>query len=103
MIAVDLDEGRVFHDSEIKDRIAGDADYAEMGADFMTIADLDDPAAPSPACPYDRAELARRQVAAGQTLEAMELILAPMVETAKERREERTGGKECVSTGRAGG
>src|SRR3546814_398825 len=84
MIAVDLDEGRVFHDSEIKDRIAGDADYAAMGADFMTIADLDDPAAPSPACPYDRAELARRQVAAGQTLEDMELILAPMVETAKE-------------------
>src|SRR3546814_19761361 len=60
------------------------ADYAAMGADFMTIADLDDPAAPSPACPYDRAELARRQVAAGQTLEDMELILAPMVETAKE-------------------
>src|SRR3546814_17422 len=49
MIAVDLDEGRVFHDSEIKDRIAGDADYAAMGADFMTIADLDDPTAPTPA------------------------------------------------------
>src|SRR3546814_9584813 len=65
MIAVDLDEGRVFHDSEIKERIAGDADYTAMGADFMPIADLDDPAAPSPACPYDRAELARRQAAAG--------------------------------------
>ncbi|MCM8732241.1 glutamate synthase large subunit [Hephaestia sp. GCM10023244] len=84
MIAVDLDDGHVFHDSEIKDRIAGDADYAAMGADFMTMADLADPDAPPPACPYNRAELTRRQVAAGQTLEDMELILAPMVETAKE-------------------
>ena len=33
---------------------------------------------------YDRAELARRQVAAGQTLEDMELILSPMVEAGKE-------------------
>ena len=33
---------------------------------------------------YPRAELTRRQVAAGQTLEDMELILAPMVEGAKE-------------------
>src|SRR3546814_12799548 len=46
MIAVDLDEGRVFHDSEIKERIAGDADYDAMGADFMTIADLDESAGP---------------------------------------------------------
>ena len=33
---------------------------------------------------YDRAELARRQVAAGQTMEDMELILSPMVEGGKE-------------------
>src|SRR3546814_20345994 len=83
MIAVDLDEGRVFHDSEIKDRIAGDADYAAMGADFMTIADPDDPAAPSPACPYDRAEAGRRPGAAGATPEAMALIFAPWGDTAQ--------------------
>src|SRR3546814_3299709 len=41
-------------------------------------------------CPYttlfrsERAELMRRQVAAGRTLEDMELILSPMVEDAKE-------------------
>src|SRR3546814_17998181 len=80
MIAVDLDEGRVFHDSEIKDRLARDADYAAMGADFMTIADLDDPAAPSPACPYDRAEMAQPQVAAGQTHAEIELLSAPLAE-----------------------
>ena len=33
---------------------------------------------------WDRAELSRRQVAAGQTLEDMELILSPMVEGGKE-------------------
>ena len=83
MIAVDLDEGRVLHDRAVKDRIAGEADYAAMAADFLTI-DALPPAPEAPACRYDRAELARRQVAAGQTLEDMELILAPMVETAKE-------------------
>ncbi|HVI98268.1 MAG TPA: glutamate synthase large subunit [Sphingomonas sp.] len=85
MIAVDLDEGRVYHDREIKDRIAGEKDYAAMLADFLSIDDLPQPkGAEAPACRYDRAELARRQVAAGQTLEDMELILAPMVETGKE-------------------
>ena len=33
---------------------------------------------------YSRAELIRRQTAAGHTLEDMEMILAPMVEDAKE-------------------
>src|SRR3546814_16611850 len=33
---------------------------------------------------FDRAELLRRQVAAGQTMEDMELILSPMVEDATE-------------------
>src|SRR3546814_12149756 len=73
MIAVDLDEGRVFHASAIKDRIAGGAEYAAMGAAFMTTADIDDPAAPSPPRPYDRSYLARRTVVAAQPLAAMEM------------------------------
>ena len=83
MIAVDLDEGRVLHDREVKDRIAGETDYAAMSAGFLRI-DALPPAPDAPSCRYDRAELTRRQVAAGQTLEDMELILAPMIETAKE-------------------
>ena len=82
MIAVDLDQGRLFTDAEIKDRIAGEADYAAMIGDFLTIGDL--PAAPATPAYFERAELTRRQVAAGQTLEDMEMVLAPMVETAKE-------------------
>ncbi|MBW4329988.1 glutamate synthase large subunit [Stakelama sp. CBK3Z-3] len=83
MIAVDLDQGEVFHDRAIKDRIAGERDYGAMIDQFLTVEDL--PPAPSYATVrFDRADLVRRQVAAGQTLEDMELILAPMVEGAKE-------------------
>ncbi|TGX53196.1 glutamate synthase large subunit [Sphingomonas gei] len=81
MIAVDLENGVLFDDMAIKDRIAGEANYAAMIGEFVTLDDL--PAAETGGY-YDRAELTRRQVAAGQTLEDMELILAPMVETAKE-------------------
>jgi glutamate synthase (NADPH/NADH) large chain len=83
MIAVDLHEGRLFHDREVKDRIAGEHDYAAMIGKFI---DLDDIKLPKGdhVTRFDRTELMRRQVAAGQTIEDMELILSPMVETAKE-------------------
>ncbi len=83
MLAVDLEEGAVYHDRAIKDRVAGEADYAAMIGEFLTIEDLAAPGDSATPC-WDRGELTRRQVAAGQTLEDMELILAPMVETAKE-------------------
>ncbi|WP_242153328.1 glutamate synthase large subunit [Sphingomonas sp. BAUL-RG-20F-R05-02] len=83
MIAVDLDEGRVFNDLAIKDQIASEADYAAMIGNFIAVGDL--PPAPADATMrFDRADRTRRQVAAGQTLEDMELILAPMVEGGKE-------------------
>ncbi|RYD57777.1 MAG: glutamate synthase large subunit [Sphingomonadales bacterium] len=82
MIAVDLETGMLFDDKAIKDRISAEADYAGMIGEFIKIEDLAASAATS--LRFDRAELTRRQVAAGQTLEDMELILSPMVETAKE-------------------
>jgi glutamate synthase (NADPH) large chain len=83
MIAVDLDTGEFFEDRVIKDRIASEAPYADMIKGFSTLADL--PEAEGEIVPrYDRAELTRRQIAAGQTLEDMELILSPMVEDGKE-------------------
>jgi len=82
MIAVDLDKGVLLEDLAIKDRISGEADYAAKIGEFVTIDALPEPkTAPRR---FERAELTRRQVAAGQTLEDMELVLAPMVETAKE-------------------
>ncbi len=83
MIAVDLVEGVVLEDRAVKDRIAAEQDYAGMIGEFLTEGDLP-PAAGDPVVRYSRPELARRQVAAGQTLEDMELILSPMVEGAKE-------------------
>jgi glutamate synthase (NADPH/NADH) large chain len=83
MIAVDLEEGRLFKDGEIKDKIAGEADYAAMIGKFLSIDDLTAPEGDTVAR-YSRADLTRRQIAAGQTLEDMELILSPMVEGAKE-------------------
>jgi glutamate synthase (NADPH/NADH) large chain len=83
MIAVDLDAGGLFDDLAIKDKIAGERPYGEWVKGFKTTADLPKPNkryAPD----WERSELLRRQVAAGQTMEDMELILAPMVETTKE-------------------
>ncbi len=82
MIAVDLDEGRVLNDREVKDRIAAEHDYAAMIGEFHAMRDL--PEVPDATVRYDRADLTRRQVAAGLTLEDMELILSPMVDSAKE-------------------
>ncbi|MFO1259942.1 MAG: glutamate synthase large subunit [Sphingomonadaceae bacterium] len=83
MLAVDLAEGVVYHDREIKDRIAGERDYADLVKGFRTLSDLPAANANSRPC-YDRAELTRRQMAANMTLEDMELLLSPMVEDAKE-------------------
>src|SRR3546814_7666571 len=83
MIAIDLDEGKLYDDRAIKDRIASAQDYAARVKGFRTMADL--PRAGKADLPaFDRAELLRRQVAAGLTMEDMELILSPMVEDAKD-------------------
>ncbi|MBU3077718.1 glutamate synthase large subunit [Sphingomonas quercus] len=82
MIAVDLDEGRLFDDHAIKDRISSERPYGEWVKGFRSLADL--PASDEPLPAWSRAELIRRQVAAGLTMEDMELILSPYVEDAKE-------------------
>jgi len=83
MIAVDLATGEVLEDRAVKDRIAGAQDYGAAVKGFRTMADL--PRAGRSTLPvFDRPELLRRQVAAGLTLEDMELILSPMAEDAKE-------------------
>jgi glutamate synthase (NADPH/NADH) large chain len=83
MLAVDLAEGIVYGDREIKDRVAAERPYAELVKGFLSMDDL--PAAQGDVTPrWDRNELTRRQVAANMTLEDMELILSPMVEDAKE-------------------
>ncbi len=83
MIAVDLDSGELYEDRAIKDKIAGAQNYGDRVKGFRSMADL--PKGGRSTLPmFDRPELLRRQVAAGLTMEDMELILAPMVEDAKE-------------------
>ena len=83
MISVNLDEGKLYRDHELKDRIAAEQDYGALVKGFRSIDDL--PKAADEAAPaWNRAELTKRQIAAGMTLEDVEMILAPMVEDGKE-------------------
>ncbi len=84
MIAVDLDEGRFFHDQDVKDRIAGRQPYGQWVKGFTAFSDLKGFGGAEPGAQFERAELMRRQVAVGRTMEDMELILSPMVDDAKE-------------------
>ncbi|GAA3259310.1 hypothetical protein GCM10020258_21010 [Sphingomonas yabuuchiae] len=83
MIAVDLAEGKLYEDRAIKDQIAGEQDYAAMIGEFLTMDQLPAPSEEEALVRMPRAEMLRRQVAAGQTMEDMELILSPMAEGAR--------------------
>ncbi|MCC1494778.1 glutamate synthase large subunit [Cognatishimia sp. F0-27] len=82
MIAVDMQEGKLYHDREMKDRLAS----AQPFGDWVgKITELDAPlAAVSEAPMFTGAELRRRQIAAGYSIEELEQILAPMAEDGKE-------------------
>ncbi len=84
MIAVDLAEGRLYDDRAIKDQISGEQDYAAMIGEFLTMDQLPQPSEEESLVRMPRAEMLRRHVAAGQTMEDMELILSPMAEGGKE-------------------
>ena len=82
MLAVDLVEGRLYHDTEIKDKLAASRPFGEW---VGKIRELDEVLAGVEERPlYTGEELRRRQVAAGYTLEDLEQILAPMAEDGKE-------------------
>jgi glutamate synthase (NADPH) large chain len=83
MIVVDMEAGRLYHDREIKDLLAGQRPYGDW---VRHITALDDLVKQGPVEPAElsRDELRRRQVAYGITMEDLETILHPMVEDAKE-------------------
>ncbi|WP_230483860.1 glutamate synthase large subunit [Sphingomonas sp. Leaf21] len=84
MIAVDLAQGKLYDDRAIKDQISGEQDYAAMIGEFLTMDQLPAPTEEQALVRMPRGEMLRRQVAAGQTMEDMELILSPMAEGGKE-------------------
>jgi len=82
MLAVDMADGKLYHDTEIKDRLAN----AQPFGDWVgKITDLDEQLASVTETPlYQGSELRKRQIAAGYTIEELESILAPMAEDGKE-------------------
>jgi glutamate synthase (NADPH/NADH) large chain len=82
MLAIDLVEGKLYAEEEILDRLAAQHPYDRWLGNMVNLEDHIGPG-PEPRL-YSREELVRRQAAAGLTLEDLEMILAPMVEDAKE-------------------
>ena len=82
MVAVDTQEGRLYRHEELVDALAAQHPY---GAWLENVIDLDAALeGDEPRLFPDRAELLRRQAAAGFTLEDLELLLQPMLEEGKE-------------------
>jgi glutamate synthase (NADPH/NADH) large chain len=83
MLALDLDKGRLYHDNEIKDRLAASRPFGDWVRNITVIDDLVKPDGGEPV-EFGKEELRRRQNGFGVTLEDLELILPPMVEDARE-------------------
>ncbi|MGC9368569.1 MAG: glutamate synthase large subunit [Paracoccaceae bacterium] len=82
LIAVDMAEGALFHDTEIKDKLANAQPFGEW---VGKINDLEEAlASVSEKAIHSGGELRKRQIAAGYSIEELEQILAPMAEDGKE-------------------
>lgn len=82
MIAADLEEGKFYEHNEIIDKLASEHPYEKW---LENVTNLNPEIGPGPEPVLsNKAELLRRQTAAGYTLETLELILAPMVDNGKE-------------------
>jgi glutamate synthase (NADPH) large chain len=83
MIGVDLESGTLYHDAELKESLAGEHPFAEWGKN-LTLFDSLVGARPTEPIEFTGDALRQRQVAAGYTMEELELLLQPMIEDAKE-------------------
>jgi glutamate synthase (NADPH/NADH) large chain len=82
MLAVDMKKGKLFHDTEMKDKLAAALPFGEW---VGKISDMEETLAGVTEAPlFEGGELRRRQIAAGYTSEDLEQILSPMAEDGKE-------------------
>ncbi|SFA90245.1 glutamate synthase (NADPH) large subunit [Poseidonocella pacifica] len=82
ILAVDMAEGKLYHDTEIKDKLSAAQPFGEW---VGKINELDDRLGTVTEAPiYSGGELRKRQIAAGYSMEELEQILAPMAEDGKE-------------------
>jgi len=82
LIAVDMKEGRLYHDREIKNRLAGSQPFGEWLEKVVQLSEVMKDLPEQVVFHGD--ELRRRQIAAGYTIEEIESMLAPMAEDGKE-------------------
>jgi glutamate synthase (NADPH/NADH) large chain len=83
MIAVNLEEGKLYHDTELKDKLAHRRDWSKWVGRTKVLDDLVSPEKSEPAN-FNKEHLLRMQKAMGLSHEDLELILHPMAEDAKE-------------------
>jgi glutamate synthase (NADPH/NADH) large chain len=83
MLALDLSQGKFYGNDEIMADLASGEDYGAWVKNITVIDDLIKRRRGEPAI-FEKDYLRRRQVAAGLSLEDLELVLQPMVEEAKE-------------------
>jgi glutamate synthase (NADPH/NADH) large chain len=82
MLAVDMKRGKLYRDTQIKDKLARALPFGEW---VGKINDLDDTLGELVEAPiFSGEELRKRQIAAGYSIEELEQILAPMAEDGKE-------------------
>ncbi|WP_339113943.1 glutamate synthase large subunit [Thioclava sp. GXIMD2076] len=82
MIAVDMTEGKLYHDTDLKDKLAASRPFGDW---IQKVTDLSELMRDLPeAAKYTGAELRKRQMAAGYTVEDIEQVLSPMAEDGKE-------------------
>ena len=82
MIAVDMAEGKLYRDWDLKDKLAAAQPFGDW---VQNVVDLNARMVDVPEkALFEGADLRRRQIAAGYTLEELEQVLAPMAEDGKE-------------------
>ncbi len=84
MIAIDLVEGRLYKDREIKGKLSGAKPYGEWVEHGTWLEQLMKEAAGQEKAELDKEDLRRAQVAVAHTVEDMDLILKPMAVEGKE-------------------
>jgi len=82
MIAVDMAEGKLYHDAEIKDRLSAAQPFGDW---IEKVVDLNESLRDVPEkAQFTGPDLRKRQVAAGYSIEEIEQVLMPMAEDGKE-------------------
>ncbi|WP_424929074.1 glutamate synthase large subunit [Amaricoccus tamworthensis] len=82
LIAVDMAEGKLYHDTDIKDRLAASQPFGEW---ITSVTDVENATLGiEEYALFEGPELRRRQIAAGYSVEELEVVISAMAEDGKE-------------------